>query len=434
MKTGIVLCSRSDSSRIPKKVFQKIAGIPLIEHLLGRLEKTEIPIILAIPEDQRNEYFYLSGKHKMKVVCGYGNDPLARMYHAAKQHGLDTIIRVTHDKIFIERELIQKALDDFHSKGCDYLYSEHFTDGSAFEIISFESLEKAYQKYRIVEYIGYAIRSVTDKQHKFEVPQIYRSPYRFLVDYDEDLDLLEVIFKIKGKDCNLLDAISFMKSNPWATTVNGLPKITVYTCVYNGEIYLEQCMQSVSQQNMFEDVEYILVDDCSSDITTMLIARFKSKFKNVKLIRNAENIGLSGSSNVALSRARGKYIIRLDADDYFTSNFSLQDLYREIEQTNKDAIYPDNYYGLFRHVQNGSESHHVGGTIFRTKAMNHIKFTDRLRGYEGLDFFERAKNQLDIGYYKKPIFFYRQRGDSMSKTNTEERARLKEIVTTQILA
>jgi hypothetical protein len=120
--------------------------------------------------------------------------------------------------------------------------------------------------------------------------------------------------------------------------------------------------------------------------------------------------------------------MRLDADDFFISPTVLSTMLHKISTTSSEIIYPDNYYGNLEHIQSGSECHHVGGAIFDKRAINHIKFTDGLRGYEGLDLWVRAKDQLKLGYLKKPMFFYRQHGGSLSKNNIIRRAALKEEI------
>jgi len=117
--------------------------------------------------------------------------------------------------------------------------------------------------------------------------------------------------------------------------------------------------------------------------------------------------------------------MRLDADDYFSYKEVCRDLINEIEETGHDVIYPSNYFGSMSKIQTGKECHHIGGAIFKTRAINHVKFTEGLRGYEGLDFFARAKDTLSIGYFARPTFFYTQRNDSMSKTNLDDREKIK---------
>lgn len=426
MKTGIVICSHLASRRIPNKPLVKINGVPLIEHLLTQLKKTNLTTIIALPNRDYSDYRFLHKKFDVSFSFGYTKDPLKRMWVSALDHKLDTIIRVTHDKIFVDPDLIFKALGVFNAKNLDYLYSSQFTDGTGFEIISKKALEAAAKKYEGVEHISYAIKSVTKNQHHFEVPPDFRSSDRLLIDYPEDLDLMELIHVGVGNDASLKQVQKYLSILDWAKELNPLPDITYYTCVYNGEKHLQQTIESIINQGYhFESSEYIIVDDHSTDDSTRIAYKYASNYPNIKVTRNSKNIGLAASSNVALKKAKGKYIIRMDADDFFKGCNDAGHLLKEIESTKKDVIYPNNYYGHTDTIQNGKESHHVGGAIFRTRALNHIKFTDKLRNYEGLDVYLRAKGLLDIGYLNRVCFFYRQSPDSMSKTNLEIREKIK---------
>lgn len=427
IKTAFILCSRSDSTRLPGKPFRRINGTPIITHLCRRLAQTKIPIILAIPPNDLHNYAAVACKDDGIEVTFIGDpeDPLARMYAAAKDQGVQTIIRVTHDKIFVDPDLVLKALDQFNQMNLDYMYSSQFVDGSGFEIISFDALEKAALKFKNVEYISYAIRAVTQNTMYFEVPTTHQSDTRLLIDYPEDMQLMQTIFSVKTDDVPLTEVIKLCEENDWIKRINKLPELTVYTCVYNGQKFLEQCIGSVGKQKFFKDFEYIIVDDCSTDKSFYMASKFASTFKNVTLIRNETNLGLAASSNIALKNARGKYIMRLDADDYFHSESACKEMVSTISKRQLEAVYPNNYFGSLGITQNGKDHHHVGGAIFSTRAINHIKFNDGLRNYEGLDFWVRAKDLLKVGYLSKPMFFYRQSNNSMSKTNLEERAKIK---------
>lgn len=427
MKPAIILCSRYGSSRVPGKAFRKINGVPVIHHLINRLKKTGLDIIVAVPQDDLYHYNKIDG---VKFFTGYADDPMARMYHAAREYGIDTIVRVTHDKVLVEPRLILSALKQFNS---DYLFSSEFTDGSAFEIISFNALRNACMRFHNVEFISYAIKAVAEKTQDFRVAGCYKSHHRLLIDYDKDLTLLESVFLELGNDCSLEQVIKFMDRSRWAKHINRLPVVSIYTCVYNGSKYLDRCISSVIEQDIFKRCEFIVVDDFSSDDSYLKAVKALWKFKNVKIIRNQENLGLASSSNVALKNSQGKFIVRLDADDYFVNKRSVSTLLKEIVATKKDVIYPDNYFGSFDVVQSGKENHHVGGAMFRIKAVNHVKFTEGLRGFEGLEFFERARKQIDVGYLRDPIFFYRQHDESLTKNNIEERAELRSKIESGVL-
>jgi spore coat polysaccharide biosynthesis protein SpsF (cytidylyltransferase family) len=115
MSTAIILCSRTHSSRVPGKCFIKYQDIPHIEHLIRRLIKSDIPLYLAIPESEINAYMFLMEKYPNKVFIstGFDNNPLGRIHACAKQNNIDTIVRITHDKIFVCDKLLNSLVDEF---------------------------------------------------------------------------------------------------------------------------------------------------------------------------------------------------------------------------------------------------------------------------------------------------------------------------------
>lgn len=428
MKTAFVVCSRIHSSRVPKKAFIKYAGKTHIEHLVERLCKTEIPVFVAVPDNEVHAYAFLMERFPKRVtVCGgHDDDPLARMNGVAKAHGLETVIRVTHDKIFVDEGMVFQCLGEFRKGDYDYLFSDSFIPGTAFEIIRASALARAASKFKKVEHISYAVKAVTEKTFKAEVTAPLCRP-RLLVDYEDDVKLMTILFSQLRSDCTLHDVLTFVWEHPWLMTVNRLPLVTIYTCAYNAEKWIDKCMHSVCGQNRFYECEYILIDDCSTDSTIMKMASFANTFRHhSRWIRLPKNIGLSSASNLALREARGQYIMRMDADDYFADDECLEDSIKFIEANGCDVAYASCYEGVSKaKVQAADANHHVGGAIFKTSALNHLKFTDGLRGYEGLDLWLRAKEQLDCDYMTRPTFVYRQTPGSMSKTNLEERAKLK---------
>lgn len=432
MRTGIILCSRIDSERLPKKVFRRINGISVINRLLFQLSKLGCPIVVAVPREQYMDYLHEidpSIKDAVIFASDENLDPLARMNEAAKHFSLDRVIRITHDKIFVDVEQIGESLRVFNSSRAEYLYLPDMIPGTGFEILSAKCIHDASQKFKNVEHISYAARMVSKNTIRLTsgrgVPPF---PLNLLIDFAEDLDILEVICSQIKKTGGLTEVLKYLSANPEIAEINRPPLVTIYSCAYNASPYIEQAMDSIREQTVFKNAELILIDDHSMDDTCAKIARFALGKTNVRWYRNEKNVGLASSSNIALKKARGKYIIRLDADDFFVRNSSVQDMIDYAEKSGIEALYPDNHFGSFNKVQKGSEKNHVGGTLFDKRAINFIKFTDGLQNYEGLDLFRRAKDKLKIGYYEKPTFFYRQHSASMSKTNLEERERTKKMI------
>lgn len=93
-----------------------------------------------------------------------------------------------------------------------------------------------------------------------------------------------------------------------------LPAISIIMAVYNGEEYLEETIRSVLGQT-FEDFEFVIVDDCSTDSTLEIVKSFPDP--RIRVFTNEQNLGQASSLNVGIEKARGKYLARIDADDVY---------------------------------------------------------------------------------------------------------------------
>ena len=93
-----------------------------------------------------------------------------------------------------------------------------------------------------------------------------------------------------------------------------LPRITVLTAVYNGARYLAEAIESVLADG-FEDFEYVIVDDGSTDATPRILADAAARDPRIVFLRHEPNRGIAAATNRGLAIARGAYIARLDADD-----------------------------------------------------------------------------------------------------------------------
>jgi glycosyltransferase involved in cell wall biosynthesis len=89
---------------------------------------------------------------------------------------------------------------------------------------------------------------------------------------------------------------------------------------YNYEKFLGRCIRSCLNQLISDKYEVILVDDCSKDRSIKVANEFKH-FPNFKIIQNKKNIGVAASANIGFLKAKGKYVVRIDADDYVSKNF-----------------------------------------------------------------------------------------------------------------
>lgn len=93
--------------------------------------------------------------------------------------------------------------------------------------------------------------------------------------------------------------------------------ISVIIPLYNVESYVISSLKSAFNQT-YQDVEYILIDDCSTDNTMQVVENYIDSLeekKNIQIIHHENNRGLSVARNTGLSKATGDYVFFMDSDD-----------------------------------------------------------------------------------------------------------------------
>jgi len=101
-----------------------------------------------------------------------------------------------------------------------------------------------------------------------------------------------------------------------------LADVSIIICVYNHEKWIERCVRSLNNQILISknDYEVIIVNDGSKDNTKKILKKL-SNLEYVKILNNKKNIGLAKSINKAIKICTGRYIVRVDSDDYVARNF-----------------------------------------------------------------------------------------------------------------
>jgi glycosyltransferase involved in cell wall biosynthesis len=92
------------------------------------------------------------------------------------------------------------------------------------------------------------------------------------------------------------------------------PRVSVITPVYNTAAYVRQAVASILAQT-FQDFEYILVNDASTDESGQILEEFAAQDSRIRLLVNPTNLNASGAMNRGLAAARGEFVAVLDADD-----------------------------------------------------------------------------------------------------------------------
>lgn len=112
------------------------------------------------------------------------------------------------------------------------------------------------------------------------------------------------------------------------------PVVSVIVPVYNVELYIEECLDSIIKQS-YQELQIIIVDDGSTDTSKQKVKPYLSDTR-VQFIEQA-NKGLSGARNTGLAAAIGKYILFVDSDDYLELS-TIEELVKLTEEKQTDLI------------------------------------------------------------------------------------------------
>lgn len=208
-----------------------------------------------------------------------------------------------------------------------------------------------------------------------------------------------------------------------------LPKITVYIINRNNAEYLTECLDSITKQT-YKNLEIIIIDDFSNDRSVDIIKKFKYKNKKVITIYNKRKIGLVKSIIKAIKKATGKYVIRVDSDDYLKSN-AINKMYLMFGKSNKTAlIFPNfiwvndksqiinrfNYKIRNKIIEFSDQPAHGACSLIKKSILLKIggynnKF-DRQDGYY-IWYLILLKN-YEIRHIKDNLFYYRKHKNNLS--------------------
>jgi len=135
---------------------------------------------------------------------------------------------------------------------------------------------------------------------------------KYSLQYFSAARMAEQTLEVYDKVCaEKKDTISYLPNS----SKSDRPLVSIIIPCYNAVNYLQECLNSIYRQS-FTDFEIILIDDGSSDATDKLID--KQTDTRIYSIKSKSNRGIAYCLNKAILKARGKYIARMDADDYMS--------------------------------------------------------------------------------------------------------------------
>lgn len=206
--------------------------------------------------------------------------------------------------------------------------------------------------------------------------------------------------------------------------------VSLVVAVRNQERFIGRCIRSILNQTYPRtDYEVIVVNDASTDRTRYALELFDGE---IRLIHNAEHKGLPGSLNAGIKAARGRFVVRIDGDDYVhTEYLNVLSMHLALNPS-MDAVSCD-YHLVADNEQviervNCDERPIGCGIMFRVDQLVELGLYDeQFLSHEDRDLRIRFLEKHTIHRVALPLYRYRRHGDNMTNDHGTMDGFLKDL-------
>lgn len=220
------------------------------------------------------------------------------------------------------------------------------------------------------------------------------------------------------------------------------PIVSVYIVNHNYGRFIRRAIESVLAQ-VYEDWELLIIDDGSTDESREIIEAYRG-LSRIRLIYQ-NNRGLNVTNNIALRAARGRYIIRLDADDWLDVN-ALGVMVPVLERDSRlGLVFPDFFLvdeegnllemvrrHNFNDVELLDQPAHGACTMIRRSCLEAIDgYDESFRCQDGYDLWIRFIEHFDVRNVNLPLFYYRQHARSLTRNEEKILSTRSKIIARQ---
>lgn len=168
-------------------------------------------------------------------------------------------------------------------------------------------------------------------------------------------------------------------------------KVSIIIPIYNAQIYLKKCLDSVMGQTLRE-IEIILINDGSIDNSLNICKEYARKDKRIKVI-DKENKGVSKARNTGLLYAKGEYVTFIDSDDCIEHNM-IEELYNSATANNAE-------FCMCNYVkENNGKILYIDSSIYKK-----VLEGNDIKNYLLIPLIEREDNQKEhiLGNFRGPL-------------------------------
>ncbi len=204
-KIGIILEARMGSTRLPGKVLKLMAGRPLIQWIIERLQKSQKSnvLVLATSMSKKEKPLVDFVNHLgIPVYRGSELDVLDRYYQCAKEYRLDHIVRATGDNPFVDTEECDRLIEFYLINKLDYAtsfpqYGSGLPVGVGLEIFRFSSLERSWREAKLENHREHVNEYIQENSQIFKQATLKGNPEKVAANLSLTVDTLEDLNKVE---------------------------------------------------------------------------------------------------------------------------------------------------------------------------------------------------------------------------------------------
>lgn len=233
-RLAAIIQARTGSTRYPGKVLRHLCGLPMIEHIIKRIQQVQVfdSIVLAVPDAPSEDVLVtLARRLGIESVKGPEEDVLQRFIIAGDSVEAEHILRVCSDSPLIDLELMNSlVLRHLESKADLTVPTDEIPRGTGTEMVKFTALKQIADKATLKPYREHVTTYFYDHSDQYVIVRVGPPAYlrgkdfRLTVDTDKDFLLMDNIyshfFNASHPVVDLEKVIPYLEAHPEVANIN----------------------------------------------------------------------------------------------------------------------------------------------------------------------------------------------------------------------
>lgn len=179
-RVGIILQARMGSTRLPGKVLRPLAGKPMLQRIIERLQRSRWSrgLVVATGESEQDRpILQLCHELGVRTFRGSEDDVLDRYYRCAHSNEFVVVARVTGDNPFVDSEECDRVIEVLERDGLDYVCSAGDRDGGppvgvGVEAFRFNALERSWREGRALHHREHVNEYILESRDRFATAEV----------------------------------------------------------------------------------------------------------------------------------------------------------------------------------------------------------------------------------------------------------------------